>query len=88
MEAEFLEQFSKDLDSIHLKSVKNGLSKLIVRIELAQSLNEIPQTKKLKGHKSAFRVRIADYRVGIFKEGNKIIFARIVHRKDIYTVFP
>ena len=88
MEAEFLEQFSKDLDSIHLKSVKNGLAKLIVRIELAQSLNEIPQTKKLKGHKSAFRVRIADYRVGIFKEGNKIIFARIVHRKDIYTVFP
>jgi mRNA interferase RelE/StbE len=88
MEAEFLEQFSKDLDSIHLKSVKNGLAKLIVRIELAQSLNEIPQTKKLKGHKSAFRVRIADYRVGVFKEGNKIIFARIVHRKDIYTVFP
>jgi mRNA interferase RelE/StbE len=88
MEAEFLEQFSKDLDSIHLKSVKNGLAKLIVRIELAQSLNEIPQTKKLKGHKSAFRVRIADYRVCIFKEGNKIIFARIVHRKDIYTVFP
>jgi mRNA interferase RelE/StbE len=64
------------------------LAKLIVRIELAQSLNEIPQTKKLKGHKSAFRVRIADYRVGVFKEGNKIIFARIVHRKDIYTVFP
>jgi mRNA interferase RelE/StbE len=88
MEAEFLEQFSKDLDSIHLKSVKNGLAKLIVRIELAQSLNEIPQTKKLKGQKSAFRVRIADYRVGVFKEGNKIIFARIVHRKDIYTVFP
>ena len=88
MEVEFLEQFSKDLDAIRQKSVKNGLAKLIDRIDLAQSLSEISQTKRLKGHKSAYRVRIADYRVNSFKEGNKIIFARIVHRKDVYTVFP
>ena len=88
METEFLDKFNKDLDKISLKSVKNNLAKLIVNVESAKSISEIHQTKKLKGHKSAFRVRIADYRVGIFVEGNKVTFARIVHRKEIYNVFP
>jgi len=88
MEVEFLDKFNKDLDKISLKSVKNNLTKLIVIVESAKSKSEIHQTKKLKGHKSAYRVRIADYRVGIFVEGNKVTFARVVHRKDIYNVFP
>jgi len=88
MEVEFLDRFNKDIDKISLKSVKNNLAKLIFNVESARSLSEIHQTKKLKGHRSAYRVRIADYRVGIFVEGNKVTFARIVHRKEIYTVFP
>ncbi len=88
METEFLDKFNKDLDKISLKAVKNNLFKLITNVESAKSLNEIHQTKKLKGHKSAYRVRIADYRVGIFVDGNKVTFARIVHRKEIYNVFP
>jgi mRNA interferase RelE/StbE len=88
MEVEFLDKFNKDLDKISLKSVKNNLVKLIVSVESAKSINEIHQTKKLKGHKSAYRVRITDYRVGVFVEGNKVTFARFVHRKDIYDVFP
>lgn len=88
MEVEFLEKFSKDLDKISLKAVKNNLVKLILKIESAKSLAEIPQTKKLKGHKSAYRIRIADYRVGVFLEGQKVTFARVVHRKEIYSVFP
>jgi mRNA-degrading endonuclease YafQ of YafQ-DinJ toxin-antitoxin module len=58
MEVEFLDKFNKDLDKISLKSVKNNLAKLIVSVESAKSINEIHQTKKLKGHKSAYRVRI------------------------------
>ncbi len=88
MEVEFLEKFNKDIDKISLRTVKNNLLKLIINIESAKSLSEIHQIKKLKGHKSAYRIRIADYRVGIFLEGQKVIFARIIHRKDIYNVFP
>jgi mRNA interferase RelE/StbE len=88
MEVEFLDKFYKDLDKISLKSVKNSLSRLIEDIESAQNLSEIPNTKKLKGHKSAYRFRIGDYRVGVFYEGQKVTFARVVHRKDIYSVFP
>lgn len=88
METAFLDKFNKDLDKINLKAVKNNLFKLITAVESAKSISEIQQTKKLKGHKSAYRVRISDYRVGIFVEGNVVTFARVVHRKEIYNVFP
>ncbi len=68
--------------------VKTAVQKTIIRAEQANNLNEIPQLKKLIGHKSAYRIRIGDYRIGIFVEGNKIQFARLANRKDIYKIFP
>jgi mRNA interferase RelE/StbE len=88
MEVEFLDKFSKDIDKISLKSVKHNIAKLIISIESAKSFSEIQQAKKLKGHKSAYRIRIADYRVGIFVDDKKVTFARVIHRKEIYKVFP
>lgn len=88
MKIEFLSKFSKDIDHISQKSVKANLSKLIELFELEENLNNIPQLKKLRGHKSAFRVRIGDYRVGFFYENNKVTLARVAHRKDIYKAFP
>jgi mRNA interferase RelE/StbE len=88
MEVEFLHQFSKDLDKISLKTVKQNLLNIISALEDANAFSEIANTKKLKGHKSAYRIRIGDYRIGVFVEGQKVTFARIIHRKDIYKVFP
>lgn len=88
MQVEFLSKFSKDIDHISQKSVKANVARLIRLVESESDLNNIPNLKKLVGHKSAYRVRIGDYRVGFFYEGRKVIFARIVHRKDIYKVFP
>ena len=88
MQVEFLSKFSKDLDSISQKSVKSNIVKLIMLVESVHALHEIPNLKKLVGFKSAYRVRIGDYRVGFFFENNKVLFARAVHRKDIYKVFP
>ena len=88
MQVEFLSKFSKDIDSISQKSVRSNIAKLIILVEASSNLYNIPNLKKLAGHKSAYRVRIGDYRVGFFYEGQKVIFARVVHRKDIYKVFP
>ena len=88
MQVEYLSSFSKDINRISLKSVKSNLVKLIEIIENSDNLTRVPNLKKLVGHKSAYRVRIADYRVGFFYENHKVIFARSVHRKDIYKVFP
>lgn len=88
MQVEFLSKFSKDLDHINQKSVKSGILRLITLVESAQNFQEIPNLKKLAGFKSAYRVRVGDYRIGFFYEHNKIVFARVAHRKDIYKIFP
>ena len=88
MKVEYLKSFSKDLDALKLKSVKNALSRLIEMMEDADVIQEIPNIKKLKGHRSAYRIRIGDYRLGFFYEPPKITLARFLHRKDIYKIFP
>jgi len=88
MKVEFLKSFLKDLDSVKVKSVKQALINLIALMERVNSLEEIPGIKKLKGHKSAYRVRLGDYRLGFFFENSTILLARFLHRKDIYRIFP
>ena len=88
MKVEFLKQFSKDLDKISSKSIKNQIEELIIVLESAESLQSISNTKKLKGHRNAYRIRIGDYRLGLFIENNTILIARLLHRKDIYKIFP
>jgi hypothetical protein len=47
MKVEFLKKFSKDLDDIKSKSVKQSVIRLIELMETADSLDKIPNTKKL-----------------------------------------
>jgi mRNA interferase RelE/StbE len=88
MRVEFSKKFSKDLDSINVKSVKQNLRRLIELMEDVDSLDKIPNLKKLKGYKSAYRIRLGDYRVGFFFENSSILMGRFLHRKDIYKMFP
>jgi mRNA interferase RelE/StbE len=88
MQVEFLAKFNSDLNQIHLKSVKKSIVKVIERVKNASSLSEIPNVKKLKGFRSAYRIRVGEYRIGIFVESNRVEFARILNRKEIYRYFP
>jgi mRNA-degrading endonuclease RelE of RelBE toxin-antitoxin system len=88
MKVEFLKKFSKDLDDLKVKSVRQALIQTIELMESAESLDKIPQTKKLKGHKTAYRTRVGDYRLGFFFEDSTILLARFVHRRTIYQIFP
>jgi mRNA interferase RelE/StbE len=88
MQVEFLTSFNKDLSKLSSAPVRKSLKNLILKLETAKSLSEIPQLKKLKGHPDAWRIRIGNYRVGFFYSNNIIQLARVVDRKDIYKVFP
>lgn len=88
MQVEFLKKFSKDLDDLKSKSLKLSLIRLIELMEEVDGLEKIPNTKKLKGHKTAYRTRLGDYRLGFFFENSTILLARFLHRKDIYKIFP
>jgi mRNA interferase RelE/StbE len=88
MNVQFLDQFNRDVNRLQHASVKRALSKTIEEIKSANSLSEIRNIKKLQGFRSAYRVRIGDYRLGFFLTGNTIEFARILNRKEIYRYFP
>jgi mRNA interferase RelE/StbE len=88
MKVEFLRQFDKDLDSIETKRVSDKLIQLIKTFENADSIIDIPHIRKLKGIDHCFRIRIGDYRIGVFIENQIVQFARIAHRKEIYRIFP
>ena len=64
------------------------IEKAIIQVENVKTTIDINQLKKLKGYKSAFRIKVGDYRIGLFIENDVIEFARILHRKDIYNLFP
>lgn len=88
MKTEFLKQFIRDTDKLSVQSVRNEVIKAIKNVGDSASPAEIKGLKKLSGYKNAFRIKIGDYRIGIFIEKNIVEFARVVHKKDIYKVFP
>ena len=88
MKVVFLQKFDKDIDLINDARIKQSLIEVIINVELVEKLSEINNLKKIKGHKTAYRIRIGNYRIGLFFEEDVVIFARFVHRKDIYKVFP
>ena len=54
MKVEFSRKFSKDLDNLKLKSVKQTLLRHIEYLDIVEILEEIPNTKKLRGHTNCF----------------------------------
>ena len=66
MKVEFLKKFSKDLDDLKSRPGKEALIRLIEVMESIDSPEKNPNTKKLKGHKNAYRAKVGDYRLGFF----------------------
>ena len=90
MKIEFKRNFKEDLKKIKDKTVLQKVKELINAIEEAKSLSDIQNIniKKIKGYEDYYRIRSGNYRIGIKLEGDKVIFVRILHRKDIYKYFP
>lgn len=88
MEVIFLKKFSKDLDKIKKPKDLKSIVSIIELVKSTELFEDIPGVKKLTGYEDAFRIRLGNYRIGVFVEGNVVQFARVAHRKDIYKVFP
>jgi mRNA interferase RelE/StbE len=88
LNVEFRESFLKDVRKIKDKSLLEKVRAVIKDIEAAESLDTIPNLKKLVGVKEYYRVRIGDYRFGLKFEQNALTFIRFLNRKEIYRYFP
>jgi len=84
----FKRSFVKDLRRVRDKGLEARIKTAIELVEQAQNLQEIQDIKKLRSGDRYYRIRIADYRVGLVLEGDTVIFVRFLHRKDVYKYFP
>ena len=88
MNFEFEKAFVKDFRKLKNKELAYSISQAIKQVSNASSINEITNIRKLTGYKSAFRIRIGDYRIGVIIEKNTVTFIAFAHRKEIYKHFP
>jgi len=89
MKLVFDKRFEKDLKNIKDKQLLIKLKNLITNIKKVDSLFKLNEdVKRMRSNKRYWRIRIGDYRIGLEYDGEKIIFVRILHRRDIYRYFP
>jgi len=80
--------FNKDIGKIKDKKLALKIKEIIDSMQNAKTLASVLNTRKLKGSKNAYRIKIGDYRLGFFLNVNTIELTAFAHRKDIYKLFP
>lgn len=85
----FDKSFVKALDKVKDKTVLKRIESTIHKAELAESIDQLSNIKKLIGFTVYYRIKIGDYRIGFeLINPNEIRLITILHRKDIYKKFP
>ena len=87
MKIEIRKSFTKDADKLPA-AFQLQLSAIIDTIAKAAHPNQLDDCKKLTGYKTAFRIRMGQYRIGFYYENKIAELVRVLHRKEIYRYFP
>ncbi|MGN6297694.1 MAG: type II toxin-antitoxin system RelE family toxin [Ginsengibacter sp.] len=88
MDVIITKQFEKDTEKELSQKMRLRLADIIEELQKVSKPSEINNIKKLRGFKSAYRIKIGDYRIGFILEDNLIKLSRIMNRKEIYRYFP
>jgi mRNA interferase RelE/StbE len=88
MIVELFKAFHKDVANIDNVDVLIAIAEVVAYAKNIESIKEIPNLKKMKGYRTAFRIKIGDYRIGITADDETIIFHRVLHRREVYRYFP
>lgn len=80
--------FNKDVSKIKDGKLTGRIVQVIKDMQSAASIYEVSGVKKLSGASNAYRIRIADYRLGFTVSDNTIRLVVFAHRKEIYRDFP
>lgn len=88
MRIEFRKTFEKDLTKLRGTVLLNKIRVVIESVEAATTLAEVANLKKLKGEDGYFRIRLGNYRIGLFLQDDTLRFVRVLHRREFYRYFP
>jgi len=83
----FKRSFIKDLRSVD-KPLRLRVQQVIEEVEVAESLRDVGNVKKMTSGDPYYRIRVGDYRIGLSIQDGAVTFVRFLHRKDIYRYFP
>jgi len=88
MNVRFERSFARDLKAVQDRSLQQRVKATIEQIEHCTHLHELNQVKSIEGERGYYRIRIGDYRLGLFLDGETVVLVRFLHRKEIYRYFP
>lgn len=88
MKVIYRKSFSRDLKKLRNKSILESLKNNLDTIKKCETVGDISNLKKLTGKTGFYRMRIHDYRLGLYIENDTIEIVRFLHRKDVYKYFP
>ena len=88
MKVVFRRSFVRDLRAISDQKLRDHVERAVVQVEQAATLRDLPNVIAMQGHTAAFRIRIGTYRIGLFRDGDRIEFVRFLHRREMYRYFP
>ena len=79
--------FFRDVKKLPIE-LHTQIKNIIDTFDAAASLREIPDIKKLKGHQTAYRVKLNHYRLCFYFENGEATLVRFLHRNEVYRSFP
>jgi mRNA interferase RelE/StbE len=88
MKTRFSSRFARDLRKIKDEVLLERVNAVIEDIEAAETVAGIANLKKLKGYSHLYRIRIGDYRLGVYCESDDVQLMRFGPRKDFYRKLP
>jgi mRNA interferase RelE/StbE len=87
MEVKATKTFIKQLKKTP-EHIQKDVQAVIKNLNKVQSLREINHCKKLQGYNKYYRIRIANYRMGIEELKPAVLLICILEHSQIYKVFP
>lgn len=87
MQIQPTERFGKMLLKLP-QNIQREVLTSIENIQIATSFVDISHFKALKGYPNYYRVRIGQYRMGLYWDGLQFIAQKIATRGDFYKGFP
>jgi mRNA interferase RelE/StbE len=88
MQVEFRPLFVRDLRAFKDRKLRQRIEAIIMEVEAANSLAELRNIKVIQGSPNFYRLKVGDYRLGIYLQEDVVAFVRVLHRKEIYRYFP
>jgi mRNA interferase RelE/StbE len=88
MKIEIKKSFLKDIKKQKNYKLEKKVKELLLSLQTKDDITQIENLRKLSGFKNFYRIRLGDYRIGVYFENEILYIVRCLHRKEIYKFFP